>query len=134
MNKASTSCSVSPATMCSAAWSSRSPTKCACGRAEAGVAVIRRYTETRYGAKSWQVDRRVAARIEATAQGLDIRYVVTSFTHGSAEWLYRLPLLRPRSGREPDQVTQEPACLRPHQLPFASRQSGASRAAHRRLL
>jgi hypothetical protein len=57
-------------------------------RAEAGAAVIRRYTETRYGAKSWQVDRRVAARIEATTQGLDIRYVVTSFTRGSAEWLY----------------------------------------------
>ena len=57
-------------------------------RAEDGAAVIRRYTETRYGAKSWQVDRRVAARIEATTQGLDIRYVVTSFTYGSAEWLY----------------------------------------------
>jgi DDE family transposase len=57
-------------------------------RAEAGAAVIRRYTETRYGAKSWHVDRRVVARIEATTQGLDIRYVVTSFTHGSAEWLY----------------------------------------------
>jgi hypothetical protein len=57
-------------------------------RAEADATVIRRYTETRYGAKSWQVDRRVAARIEATTQGLDIRYVVTSLTHGSAEWLY----------------------------------------------
>ena len=57
-------------------------------RAEANAAAIRRYTETRYGAKSWHVDRRVVARIEATAQGLDIRYVVTSFTHGSAEWLY----------------------------------------------
>ena len=57
-------------------------------RAEADAAAIRRYTETRYGAKSWHVDRRVAARIEATTQGLDIRYVVTSFTHGSAEWLY----------------------------------------------
>jgi hypothetical protein len=56
-------------------------------RAEAAAA-IRCYTETRYGAKSWQVDRRVVARIEATTQGLDIRYVVTSFTHGSAEWLY----------------------------------------------
>jgi len=57
-------------------------------RAEAGAAVIRRYTETCYGAKSWRVDRRTAARIEATTQGLDIRYVVTSLTHGSAEWLY----------------------------------------------
>ena len=57
-------------------------------RAEANAAVVRSYTETRYGAKSWHVDRRVAARIEATTQGLDIRYVVTSFTHGSAQWLY----------------------------------------------
>ncbi len=57
-------------------------------RAEANATAIRCYTETRYGAKSWHVDRRVAARIEATAQGLDIRYVVTSFTDGSAEWLY----------------------------------------------
>jgi Transposase DDE domain group 1 len=57
-------------------------------RAEANAAVIRRYAETRYGAKSWQADRRVVARIEATTQGLDIRYIVTSFTHGSAEWLY----------------------------------------------
>ena len=57
-------------------------------RAEAGTAVIRRYPETRYGAKSWRVDRRVVARIEATTQGLDIRYVVTSFAHGSTEWLY----------------------------------------------
>jgi hypothetical protein len=57
-------------------------------RAEIDAAVIRRCTETRYSAKSWHVDRRVVARIEATTQGLDIRYVVTSFTHGSAEWLY----------------------------------------------
>ena len=57
-------------------------------RAEAGAAAIRCYTETRYGAKSWHVYRRVAARIEATTQGLDIRYVVTSFMHGTAEWLY----------------------------------------------
>jgi Transposase DDE domain group 1 len=57
-------------------------------RAEANAAIVRSYTETRYGAKSWHVDRRVAARIEATTQGLDIRYVVTSFAHGSAQWLY----------------------------------------------
>src|SRR6476619_3758775 len=44
-------------------------------RAEEGAAVVRRYTETRYGAKSWRAERRVAARIEATTQGLDIRYV-----------------------------------------------------------
>src|SRR3954466_2271195 len=53
-------------------------------RAGEGAAVVRRYTETRYGAKSWRAERRVAARIEATTQGLDIRYVVTSLTYGSA--------------------------------------------------
>jgi len=57
-------------------------------RAEANAAVLRDYTETRYGAKSWCAERRVAARIEATSQGLDIRYVVTSLMHGSAEWVY----------------------------------------------
>jgi len=50
--------------------------------------VVRRYTETRYGAKSWSCQRRVAVRIEATTKGLDIRYVVTNLTAGTAEWLY----------------------------------------------
>jgi hypothetical protein len=57
-------------------------------RAEAQAEVVRRYTETRYGAKSWKCNRRVAARIEATPKGLDIRYVVTNLPGGSAEWLY----------------------------------------------
>jgi hypothetical protein len=46
--------------------------------------VLRRYSETHYGAKSWGCERRVAARIEASTQGLDIRYVVTNL---QAEWL-----------------------------------------------
>ena len=50
--------------------------------------MVRRYAETRYGAKSWKCERRVSARIEATCNGLDIRYVVTSIARGSAEWLY----------------------------------------------
>ena len=57
-------------------------------RAQAQAPVVRRHTETRYGATSWRRARRVAARIEATLRGLDIRYVVTNLTHGSAEWLY----------------------------------------------
>ncbi len=57
-------------------------------RAEADAEIVRRYTETRYGAKSWDCERRVAARIEATTEGLDIRYVVTNLRGGSAEWLY----------------------------------------------
>ena len=57
-------------------------------RAEAQADVLRRYTETRYRAKSWDRERRVAARIEASIMGLDIRFVVTSIAAGSAEWLY----------------------------------------------
>jgi hypothetical protein len=57
-------------------------------RAEAQLPVVRGYTETRYGAKSWKCTRRVAARIEATTKGLDIRYVVTNLQGGSAEFLY----------------------------------------------
>ena len=57
-------------------------------RAEAEANAVRRHTEVRYGAKSWGCQRRVAARIEATQKGLDIRYVVTNLAGGSAEWLY----------------------------------------------
>jgi hypothetical protein len=57
-------------------------------RALTQAPAVRRYTEIRYGAQSWHGERRVAARIEATPQGLDIRHVVTSLRRGSAEWLY----------------------------------------------
>ncbi len=57
-------------------------------RAEDQALVLRRYAETHYGAKSWACERRVAARIEASTQGLDIRFVVTNLAKGSAEWLY----------------------------------------------
>ncbi|MDU2985046.1 MAG: IS1380 family transposase, partial [Actinomyces sp.] len=57
-------------------------------RAETAAPVLRRYAETRYGAKSWTCERRVAARIEASTRGLDIRFVVTNLAGGSAEWLY----------------------------------------------
>src|ERR687898_973477 len=46
------------------------------------------FAETPHAAKSWTRERRVAARIEATRLGLDIRYVVTNTTGGTAEWLY----------------------------------------------
>jgi len=38
------------------------------------------------------------ARIEATRLGLDIRYVVTNITSGTAEWLYAAiaPAAKPR--------------------------------------
>ena len=56
-------------------------------RAEAKAPARRRYAEARYGARSWTCERRVAAGIEASAQGLDVRFVVTNIATGSAEWL-----------------------------------------------
>jgi hypothetical protein len=41
----------------------------------------------RYGAGSWDKERRFVARIEATPNGLDVRYVVTSLKAG-AKHLY----------------------------------------------
>ena len=65
-------------------------------RAEGRLAVLRGFTETCYAAKSWARQRRVVARIEASAsheddmlrRGLDIRYVVTSLKNGDAGHIY----------------------------------------------
>jgi Transposase DDE domain group 1 len=51
-------------------------------------AVTRDYTETLYAADSWTGSRRVVARIEATYQGLDTRYVVTNIRRCAPQWLY----------------------------------------------
>jgi hypothetical protein len=58
--------------------------------------VLRGFAETRYAAKSWDKERRVVARIEASAshtddmprRGIDIRYVVTSLQDNDAEHIY----------------------------------------------
>jgi hypothetical protein len=57
-------------------------------RAIGNKEAVRGFAETRHAAKSWRQTRRVAARIEATRLGLDIRYVVTNITTGTADWLY----------------------------------------------
>ena len=50
--------------------------------------VLRGFAETPYAAKSWKVERRTCARIEASTLGLDIRFVVTNLADGSAERIY----------------------------------------------
>lgn len=56
-------------------------------RATGSVAKLRTFATLSYGAKSWNKERRIAARIEATQKGLDIRYVVTSLKR-TAKHLY----------------------------------------------
>ncbi len=50
--------------------------------------VLRDCAEIRYAARSWSPSRRVVARIEATYQDVDTRYVVTNIVHCAARWLY----------------------------------------------
>jgi hypothetical protein len=56
-------------------------------RAEAGADKMRAFTAFAYGAGSWQRERRVVARLEATTRGFDARYIVTSL-EGEARHLY----------------------------------------------
>ena len=59
----------------------------ALGRLGSEADKIRRYGDFRYAAKSWAIERRVIARIEASAQGSDRRFVVTNL-RGAPRWLY----------------------------------------------
>ena len=52
-------------------------------RALSGKQRLRRFKAFGYGAKSWDQERRLVARIEATPNGLDVRYVVTSLRAGA---------------------------------------------------
>ena len=50
----------------------------ALGRLAREAEKVRRYGDFRYAAKSWNVERRVIARVEAGPQGADSRFIVTN--------------------------------------------------------
>ena len=56
-------------------------------RAEAGAEKMRSFAAFDYAAGSWNRERRVVARLEASARGFDARYIVTSLG-GDARHLY----------------------------------------------
>jgi hypothetical protein len=56
-------------------------------RIEDEAGKVRRYDEFRYAAKTWGVERRVIARVEASDKGTDSRFVVTNLA-GTPRWLY----------------------------------------------
>ena len=60
---------------------------CAVRSAEECPLVLRTYAKAHRGAKGWQRQRRVAARIETNMLGLN-RYVVTSLTLGLVAYIY----------------------------------------------
>ena len=76
-------------------------------------------------AKSWDKPRKVAARIEATTQGLDIRYVVTSLP-GKAQYLYETVYCE---RGQAEHLIKLAVGLRPHLLPQPGCQSASPGAA-----
>ena len=50
-------------------------------------AKVRRFADLRYAAATWRAERRVIARVEATARGADRRFVVTNLS-GRSKHLY----------------------------------------------
>jgi hypothetical protein len=48
---------------------------------------VRRFGVFRYAARSWNVERKVVARVEASSQGADSRFIVTNLA-GAPRWLY----------------------------------------------
>lgn len=48
---------------------------------------VRDFRDMTYAARSWKVERRVIARVEATRQGGDSRFIVTNLK-GAPRWLY----------------------------------------------
>jgi hypothetical protein len=53
-----------------------------------GTDELRRYMEFYDGARSWSRVERIIARVEASAQGTDTRFIVTNLSGGSARALY----------------------------------------------
>ena len=100
--------------------------------------VLRGFAETRYAAKSWDKERRVVARIEASAshaddmlrRGIDIRYVVTSLQGSDAGHIYET--IYCARGQAENLIKQHKAQLsiRSHQLPLAPGQPDAAHLAH----
>jgi hypothetical protein len=48
---------------------------------------VRRYAEFAYAAQTWDAQRRVIARVEASSRGTDSRFIVTNLA-GTPRWLY----------------------------------------------
>jgi hypothetical protein len=56
-------------------------------RIEGEASKVRHFGEFDYAARSWNVERKVVARIEASSLGMDSRFIVTNLA-GAPRWLY----------------------------------------------
>jgi Transposase DDE domain group 1 len=58
-------------------------------RVQGEAAKVRRYGEFAYAAETWNTERRVITRVEASERGADSRFVVTNLA-GTPRWLYEV--------------------------------------------
>ena len=91
----------------------------ALARALGEAAKVRRFGEFRYAAKTWQAERRVIARIEASPLGGDSRFIVTNLK-GAPRWLYESVYC---------QRGQAENLIKAHKLHLASDRTSCSSAA-----
>ena len=56
---------------------------------ERNLVAYRRFGEFAYAAETWNTERRVIARVEASDKGADSRFVVTNLA-GTPRWLYKV--------------------------------------------
>ena len=94
---------------------------------------IRRFhSDSRYAAKTWNIERRVIARVEAGPQGADSRFIVTNLP-GLPRTLYeKVYCARGQAG--PDQGAQAAPRFRPHVVHQGDGQPVPPAASYRRLL
>jgi hypothetical protein len=59
----------------------------ALGRVEGEAGKVRRYGDLAYAAETWDAERRVIARVEASDKGTNSRFIVTNLA-GTPRWLY----------------------------------------------
>src|SRR5271170_5793951 len=78
---------------------------------------VRRYAEFRYSAKTWKTERRVIARVEASAQGVDSRFIVTNLA-GLPKSLYEIYCAR----------GQAENLIKAHKLHLASDRTSCTKA------
>jgi hypothetical protein len=91
----------------------------ALGRIDGDAEKVRHYGEFQYTAKSWKkIERRVIARVEASAQGTDSRFIVTNLA-GSAKTLYEKVYCR---------RGQMENMIKAHKLHLASDRTSCSKA------
>ena len=90
----------------------------AMGRVEGKAEKVRRFTAFDYAARSWKRPRRVVARIEASGQGTDSRFIVTNLK-GAPGWLYEAVYC---------QRGQAENLIKAHKLHLASDRTSCTRA------